>query len=275
MNKMTLKGFHFLAVAVLLLLASPHLTFAQTPNAAGGQTATAAPDQRQWLSVTEVSVKPEMMAEFQNFMKNETNPALRKGGAKRRDVWQRTDAAGSPFEYIIVAPIENLAQYDGPSALEKALGKDGYAAWQGKAGRLVTSVRRYVIRTRPDLSYEGKRTGPPKLAVVTSVHVAPGHSQDWVNYMKNEYVPVMKQGQTTYLVAETVFGDDVNEYITVTMRDSFADIAKGPITVQVLGAEGAAKLSQKLPVGTVTHTKRSFIRYVPELSIMAAEVSNK
>jgi hypothetical protein len=34
----------------------------------------------EFLSITVVSVKPEMMVEFQNFMKNTTNPALKKGG---------------------------------------------------------------------------------------------------------------------------------------------------------------------------------------------------
>jgi hypothetical protein len=149
-----------------------------------------------------------------------------------------------------------FAQYDGPSQLEKGLGKDGFAAWQAKASRYVNSVRRFVIRTRPDLSNEGKRTGPPKLAVVTHIHVAPGRGQDFENYTKNEFLPVLKQGQATYHVAKIVFGGDVNEYVTLTLRESFADIDKGPVAVQVLGAEGAAKLLQKLPTGTVMHVER-------------------
>ena len=264
--------------ALLLLVAAlaPHPTYAQTPNASSGQTTAQPPAQGQWLSVTMVSVKPEMMMEFQNLIKNDTNPALRKGGAKRRDVWQRTPAAGDAFEYIIVAPIDKLAQFDGPSPLEQGLGREGFAAWQAKASRLVTSVRRYVMRTRPDMSYEGKMTGPPKLAVVNSVYVAPGRSQDYENYIKNEYLPVIKQAQVAgYWVAETVFGGHANEFVTLTLRDNFADIDKGPVAVQVLGAEGARKLSQKLPAGTVARMERSLVRYVPELSIMPTETASK
>ncbi|MDQ3255302.1 MAG: hypothetical protein M3R15_15620 [Acidobacteriota bacterium] len=222
-----------------------------------------------------MSVKPEMITDFQNFMTSETNPALRKGGMKSRDVWRRTAAAGDPFEFIIVAPMDNFAQYDGQTPLEKALGKEGYAAWEAKAGRFVNSVRRYVIRTRPDLSHQGKRTGTPKLAVVSFIHVAPGRNQDFVNHTMNNYMPVFKQAGATYLVAETMFGDDVNEFITLTMRESFADIDKGPIPVQVLGADGARQLNHKLPTGVITRIKRSFVRYVPELSIMPAEASSK
>ncbi len=269
MRRITARLYHALCFTALLLAAAQlHPGLAQTTN--NGQTAAIAPDQRQWLSITVLSVKPEMVAEFRNFMTNETNPALRKGGAKWREVWQTTAVAGDAFEYVLVAPIDNFAQYDGPSPLEKGLGKDGFAAWQTKASRYVNSVHRLVIRTLPDLSNEGKRTGPPKLAVVSHIHVASGRGQDFENYTKNEYLPVMKQGQVTYRVAQSVFGGDVDEYITLTLRESFAEIDKGPTVVQILGAEGAAKLFQKMPAGTVTHIERSFAQFVPELSIMPA-----
>ena len=191
-------------------------------------------------------------------------------------MWQTTAVAGNPFEYFIVAPIENFAQFDGMGALEKGLGKEGYAAWQAKASRYVNSVKRYVLRTRPDLSYETKMTGPPKLAVVTTVRVAPGRVEDFENFTKNEYLPVVRQSRAAaYYVGQVIFGEDVNEFVTLLLRDNFADIDKGPITVQVLGAEGARKLTQKLAPGAVVHLARSFIRYVPELSIMPAEMPSK
>lgn len=54
------------------------------------------------------------------------------------------------------------------------------------------------------------------------------------------------------------------------MRDSFADLDKGPVLIQALGPEGAQKLVQKMPAGTVVHVERSIARFVPELSIMPA-----
>ncbi|MBA3770374.1 MAG: hypothetical protein H0X08_07755, partial [Blastocatellia bacterium] len=75
-----------------------------------------------------------MLAEYQNFVKDETNPALIKGGVKWRDVWV-TATFGNAFEYFIVAPIDNFAQYDAPHPIEKALGKEGFAAWRAKGNR--------------------------------------------------------------------------------------------------------------------------------------------
>ena len=80
----------------------------------------------------------------------------------------------------------------------------------------------------------------------------------------------MKQAGVTYLVSQTIFGGDGNEYVTLTMRDSFADLDKGPVLIQALGAEAAEKLVQKMPAGTVVHLERSIARFVPDLSIMPA-----
>ena len=250
-----------LSVTLLLLGITLQPSFAQSSD-------SQPPSQPGWLALTVVSVKPEMMMEFQNFMKNQTNPALRKAGVTWRDVWQNTPAAGDAFEFTIVMQMEKFAEFDSPSALEKALGPQGFAAWIAKAGSFVKSVNRYIVRTRPDLSNQGKMTWPPKLAVITSATVAPGRTQEFENYLKNDMAPVMKQGQATFLVSQVVFGGQANEYITLLLRENFAEIDKGPVPLQVLGSEGATKLYQKLPAGVVTHLERSFSRYVPELSIM-------
>jgi hypothetical protein len=253
----------FCVFALLLVAAQSHTSQAQTPS----PTPAAAPSP-EFLSITVVSVKPEMVAEFQNFMKNTTNPALKKGGLKWRAVWQSTPASGDAFEYVLVAPVDSFASFDGPSPIEKGLGAQGFAAWQTKAGSLVNSVRRFIVRTRPDLSFEAKRTSPPKLAVVTEVHVATNRNNDFENFVKNDFLPVMKQAQVSYIVSQSIFGGDANAYIALTLRESFADLDKGPVVNQVLGAEGAMKLIQKLPAGTVTHIERSVTRLVPDLSLL-------
>ena len=255
----------FCGATLILMAAQSQQAVAQNPT----PTPQAEPTP-EFLSITMVSVKPEMMVEFQNFMKNTTNPALKKGGLKWREVWQNTAAAGDAFEYVLVTPVGKLAEFDGQSALEKGLGAQGFAAWQTKAGSLVNSVRRFIIRTRPDLSFAAQRTGAPKLAVVQFIHLAPNRNNDYENFLKNDFVPVMKQAGVTYLVSQTIFGGNGNEYITLTMRDSFADLDKGPVAVQTLGQEAAQKLMQKMPAGAVVHLERSITRFVPELSIVPA-----
>jgi hypothetical protein len=261
---MTLRRAFF-GATLMLIAAQSHEAIGQNPTPTPQAAATP-----EFMSITVVSVKPDMMVEFQNFMKNTTNPALKKGGLKWREVWQNTGAAGDAFEYVLVTPVAKLADFDGPGALEKGLGPQGLTAWQTKAASLVNSVRRFIIRTRPDLSFAAQRTGAPKLAVLHFVHVAPGRNGDYENYLTNDFVPAMKQAGVTYLVSQTIFGGNGNEYITLTMRDSFADLDKGPVLVQALGPEGAQKLTQKMPAGAVVHLERSIARFVPDLSIMPA-----
>ena len=260
---------HFSPGMLQVLCITTLMLFGTQIQTASGQTPTpAAAPTPQLLSITVVSVKPEMAGEFRNFMKNTTNPALKKGGATMREVWQTTAAGGDVFEYVIVAPVSKFAEFDGPSALEKALGAEGMSAWQAKAGTLVNSVRRIIIRTRPSLSYSTMQNTLPKLAVVHWVHVAAGRNADYENYLTNHFVPVMKQAKVPYLVSQTLFGGDANEYVTLTLRDTFADLDKGPVVTQALGEEGAEKLFKNLPAGTVVHVERSIARFVPELSII-------
>src|SRR6185295_11051490 len=116
---------------------TPVLNCVEAQYPASTRLATELTDKQELLSVTVLSVKPEMLADFQNFTKAETNPALRKGGQKWRDVWRTTGAAGDPFEFIIVSPIDNLKQYEGQTPLLKALGKQGFKAWEEKSYRFV------------------------------------------------------------------------------------------------------------------------------------------
>ncbi len=219
----------------------------------------------QWLQVTVVRVKPEMVTEYVEFQRTQTIPALKKAGVKSRDAWV-TGVFGEGFEYVYVTPIEKFAQYDGPGPFMRALGEEGAQAYNAKSRRFVTSTHTYALRARPDLSYQDKLTWPPKLAVVAWVDVAQGRNAEYETFLKNDWVPAMKKADVAgYLVSQTVFGGNVNQYVTLTIHDTFADIDKGAPVTRALGAEGASKLGQKV-AGIVTRVERSIARYNPELS---------
>jgi hypothetical protein len=226
------------------------------------------PAERQWLSINIVRVKPEMLTEWQDFQKNEAIPALQKGGIKQRDVWQ-TAVFGEAYEYTFVTPITNFAQYDSDGPILKALGQEGARAYAAKARRMIASSRTYAIQTRPDLSYMGKMTGPPKLSVGTFVKVAPGRHVELENLIKTDIVPVMKRADVAgYFVSQVVFGGDANEYASFVLYDKFADLDKGSPYARVLGQDGTNKLLQKT-AGLVVSAERRVYRYNAELSFGA------
>ena len=224
-----------------------------------------APPQPQWLSISVVHVKPEMLTEYQNFQKNEAIPALQKGGVKWRNAWE-TAVFGEAFQYVFVTTIDSLAQLDGESPIDKALGQEGARAYRARARQLIASVQTFGDLTRPDLSYEREMTGPPKLAVVSILHVAPGRNMEFESLVKNEVLPVMKQaGVAGYWVEQSIFGGDGNAYVSLVLHDSFTEIGKWSPFIRVLGQEGANKLAQKF-TGIITHIERSIARYNAELS---------
>ena len=250
------------AVLFLLVAASAQTAAAQTPAAAPPP-----PPPRERLAVMVVNVKPEMVAEFEAMMKNETNPALAKAGVKWRDVWQ-TAAFGDRFNYYIVRPVEKFADFDGLDPVEKGLGsREAYAAWLAKAGRMVNSVRTSIMEGYPEMSHVTDMKEAPKMAVVSFVSVTPGRATDYENHLKNEVLPVVKKSDVKgYWVHRTMLGGDANEYVIVTLHDNFAELEKGPPQRRVLGPEGAMKLAQKLPAGTIAHIERVVLRLNMELT---------
>jgi hypothetical protein len=250
-------------------LGANYVLTAQTP-AAGAQGAAPA---RQLLGVTVTHIKPELLTEWQEWQKSEVMPTLQKGGVKQRDAWQTV--IGESFEYAMVTPLENFAQRDGQSPIVKALGEQGAQAYGAKNRRFVTSVRTFVIAERPDLSYAPERKEPPTLGVLSITSIVPGRVTDYENHVKTDVLPLQKQAQSLgYLVSQTVFGGDGNEFVSMTLVNSFADFDKGPAAVRVLGAAGAAKLATKA-AGIIAHTERTVCRYDPNLSFKVGTSTSK
>jgi hypothetical protein len=252
----------------------PLVAVSTMPNHASGQPEAKAPakpqaaakpaPKREMIQVTVVKVKPDLLNEWLEFQKNETIPMLKKAGAIRRDAWQ-TGIFGESGMYAFVVPIENFNQYDGDNPPLRALGADGARAYAERNRRFIVSSHTYADQTRPDLGYEIKMSGPPKLALLSNVRIALGKGSDYEALVKSDVLPVMRKARLGYAVSQTVLGGDINEFTTLIFYDTFADIGKGHPFDRILGAEGSRQLTAKA-VGIVTHVERSIVRYVPELS---------
>ena len=219
----------------------------------------------QLSSIAVIRVKPEMINEWIDLNTNTVNPALKKAGVKSRSVWQ-TAQFGESFEYVVITPIESLAQFDGEPPLRKALGEQGYQAYLEKARRMITSVHTYADQERPELSYLGKMTGPPKLVVVADIQVAPGRTADFENLIKTDVLPAVKKGGALgYFVNQTILGGDISGYASVTVYENFADLAKGSPLIRGMGPAGYERFLRKT-AGIVVRTQRSVYRFIPNLS---------
>jgi hypothetical protein len=237
---------------------------AKTPAKPQAAARPAPLPKREMIQVTVVKVKPDLLNEWLDFQKNETIPMLKKAGATRRDAWQ-TGIFGESGMYAFVTPIENFNQYDGDNPPLRALGADGARAYAEKNRRFILSSRTYADQTRPDLGYEVKMSGPPKLALLSNVQIAFGKGSDYEALVKSDVLPVLRKAHLGYAVSQTMLGGDINEFTTLIFYDTFADIGKGHPFDRILGADGSRQLTSKA-AGIVTHVERSIVRYVPDLS---------
>lgn len=230
----------------------------------------------QWLSINIVRVKADMLTDYQDFVRKEVIPTLQKGGVKERSAFT-TGVFGEAYEYVYVTPISNFADYDSPSPVVKALGEEAARGYGAKARRFVVSSHTYAVQTRPDLSYEGKMTGPPKLAVINSIHTVPGKSLAFEALLKSDILPAVKKaGVAGYLVSQTVLGGDPNEYVTLTLMDSFAEVGKGSPVIRGMGGQAAFNRFLTRVTGIVASQERSVARYVPDMSFPApAKADNR
>ncbi len=239
------------AACVALLFALTSFAYAQNPPA------------RQSYEVTITQVKPGMGGEFGDYLKNDANPALQKGGVKQRTVWT-TATFGEGGEYVFLTPIESLAQFDNPGPAVKALGQEGAAALLAKRARLISSSRIVQVTARPDLGLAPKADYAYKLGVGSNVSVTPGRTAEYEKYVKDLSATLAKTNAKGVLVGKAGLGGDPNSYRLMVLFDNWADLEKFQAAYAKASAE--TKLTPAA-TGVVAHAEWRVYRYVPELSI--------
>jgi hypothetical protein len=197
---------------------------------------------------------------------------LQKAGIEWRDAW-RAGMFGSTYTVAYITPITSFAQFDGPTPIEKALGAEGAKAYNAKAGKMVSSMRRSALRTRPDLGYRTEGAAMPKLGVLATVEVMTGKQPDFETMLKNEWTPALKKaGVSMYSVSQVLMGGAIGEYYTFTPIENFAALDKGHPIQQSLGEAGLNKLMARLGP-SIHRAERIVIRYDDELSFRTKATS--
>jgi hypothetical protein len=229
--------------------------------------------QRQLISLQFLRIKPGMGPEWREFRKNETLPMLQKAGIKEQSLW--STAVFGDGGFIIVTPIETLTQYDNPGPAVRVLGQEAASAYQARAARFTESSHTVAIETRPDLSIPPKAGYRPNLALVTTTTIVAGRNAAYENFVRTSVLPVMKKAAPkAYLFSQVVYGGNLNQYTSVVMLDSFADLQR--FRAALAKEVEVAGLNAK-SVGIVAARENSLHRFVPELSVtpMAQNTATK
>jgi hypothetical protein len=261
----------FLAMMAVLLAVAMVWTIDGQAQRGGGQgrggaAAQEAPPVRIQVQVTQV--KPDMVGTYQDLIKNELIPGLKKAGIAYR--WTFAEApAGQGFTFISVQPITNYAQFDQPGALGRAIGADGVANYNAKLRPTLMSQHTYVQTLNQNLSIQSNATAPPVLAIVADIQLLTGKGAEFNQIMTSDFLPNYKKaGVKDFWLYNTNFGGPAGSLVTVTPITKYADIDQGnPLALNRAGL--SAEMVQQINArrnALIAHQENNIVRLVPELS---------
>ena len=224
---------------------------------------TTPPGTRQ--QVTLVRLKPDMVNEWLALQKNEVIPAQKKGGVTTRTTLQTV--LGNSFEYATIIPYPSYGILDGQNAQQKALGTEAAARLAEKIRKCVLTQSTYLLTRRDDLSIPQGTAPAVRTGVVRPL---PGKQDEYLNYIKNDVLPVMKKAKDAgkiagYAVSIRGVGAAAGELTTTTYYNKFADLDAGNPAVGVVGQAAATALTAKA-AALATNVQALVRRRVADLS---------
>lgn len=107
------------------------------------------------IRVARTRVRPGMVDQYLELLKNEFTPAVKRVGVSRVRV-RRVEIGGNREEVTLSYGIQKMGELDGELHLARALGPDGYKKYLEKLYNLIVS-RESVIR-----AYQPEFSNPPK-----------------------------------------------------------------------------------------------------------------
>ena len=232
-------------------------------------TAQSAP---QRLQINIVNVKPEALNDWLTLQQKETIPALKKIGIPAREAWT-TSVFGEGFQYFFSTPIDKFAAYDNPQGpMVRALGQEGARMYNDKMRKMVLSQQTLAITVLPE-SIIPPPSYQPKFMVLNFAYVTPGRGNEYLNYLRNELMPVIRKAKPVgFGVSRTLHGGDANEFVTARYMEKMADLDGPSLPQQVLGDKAGALAAA---AGVVQRQERRIYRYVPNLSFGPTTSSNR
>lgn len=232
-------------------------------SAATSPARAQAPETR--LIVTEVQLKPEMIDEWLEIQEREVVPALKKAGVAERDVFQ--GVIGSTTTFLVVRPLPSFAEFNGRGPLARALGDKAAAALDARLRDCMVLADSRIENRRDDFYLD---PGDAEALFFSRYRAMPGRGGDYMNFIRDEMMPVMRQAQQDgtfagLTVTVSVQGGEPR-LITLNMfYDDFAPLDGSPPIAKTLGPAGTAEFLRK-GAGLITGIQQLVYRRIAALS---------
>jgi hypothetical protein len=248
-------------VRLLVLIVFACLTAnAQAPRPPQPQSAL---PQRIVVAVTQV--RPAMVGTYQDLIKNEANPALKRAGLSYR--WTFAPTFGTGFTFISVQPVSSFTQYDQPGLLQRGLGADGLANYNAKLRPAILTQRTMIETLDAALSIVSPAASLPAVVVVQTFQVAPGHVTDFNALMASDYIPAYrKAGVKEFWVYDMTFGASGGQILTFRPISDFAELDQPGLLQRAGLSPDAIQAMNAKRNAFILNTETDVDRLIPDLS---------
>lgn len=225
------------------------------------QLASSQDEDRTWLQVRTVHVKPDRYDDFVE-LQIELAEAHKAAGRTGRDVWQ--EIRGDLATFHIVNSIDNLAELDEP--LEPPMGEEEWAAWLKAIYEVTDSSTRTILRSHLEWSIPADDDSEPGLLLLRSTTVAPNRMGDYHGWIQDQLLPALKEGGAQGVTFNhTAFGGDGTTWVSGARKPNWAALQRRRGSLAYMSDEDFAALFA--PVAEmVTATDRRILRYRADLS---------
>ena len=256
------KGWAPLALAAFAIATS----WVAVSGAQGQRGAGAQPPPPIRVRIQMAQVKPDMVDTYQDIIKNDIIPALKKVG---QPAWRWTFTSGivgQGFTFAAVTPVTNYAEFDQQGQFQQVIGPAQAAAIGAKFRQTVVSTQSYIDTMRQDLSIVSNSPTPPSLVVIQTLQIAPGKGQEFTKVITDDWLPLYKKvgWKDVWYYTRTFGGPPAVSQIRLISKyaelDEPALLQKAGLTQEQI----QALLARRNAVASVVGSE--ILRYVPELS---------
>jgi hypothetical protein len=201
--------------------------------------------QDNWMRVTIVHVKPDMIGRWRDLYKNKIVPRYKKAGIPYFSVW-RTVAFGNGYEFTIMAPMKNFAQFDGETPLSSGIRTPARRRAETELEKCIYEAENFALLALPDISSGTAGRLPPSLMIVQTVTVTPKNLSAYLKFLREDMKPVVeKAGVERWQVYRHVFGSSTNQVTTLRSLKNYAELDMGPLASRILSPAEAGALAGK------------------------------
>jgi hypothetical protein len=218
-------------------------------------------EDRTWLQVRTVHVKPNRFDDFVN-LQIKLSEAQQAAGQNGRSVWQ--EIRGDLSTFHIVQSVDNLAELDEPS--EPPMGEEEWAAWIKAIYETTASSTRTILRSHLEWSIPADEDSEPGLLVLRSTTVAPNKMYEYHGWIQDQLVPALRKGGAKGVTFNhTVFGGDSTTWVNGSRIPNWAALQRRRGSLAYMSDEDYIALMAPLGEMVIASDLR-ILRYRADLS---------